>query len=208
MLRPLLRLYLVVILFVGASIIFIQLSFDRIFYERGAQAQRDSLTTYSFVLNDYLERHPGAQRELALRELALHGREGFGFMSMADARAQLSGAPLRDLDAGKIAISYNGKDYYMPLADGSVLHARPIEAPDLDIRIYAYMLLALATLFAVVLWIHYHWRDIRRLQDAARIRRRYAVDAREAVGKIEHLRAVAAVQRHGRAHRGIDQAAA
>lgn len=116
MLRPLLRLYLVVILFVGASIIFIQLSFDRIFYERGAQAQRDSLTTYSFVLNDYLERHPGAQRELALRELALHGREGFGFMSMADAR--------------------------------------------------------------------------------------------EAVGKIEHLRAVAAVQRHGRAHRGIDQAAA
>ncbi|HDR9877656.1 TPA: HAMP domain-containing protein [Burkholderia cenocepacia] len=168
MLRPLLRLYLVVILFVGASIIFIQLSFDRIFYERGAQAQRDSLTTYSFVLNDYLERHPGAQRELALRELALHGREGFGFMSMADARAQLSGAPLRDLDAGKIAISYNGKDYYMPLADGSVLHARPIEAPDLDIRIYAYMLLALATLFAVVLWIHYHWRDIRRLQDAAR----------------------------------------
>ncbi|AZQ50790.1 ATP-binding protein [Burkholderia cenocepacia] len=168
MLRPLLRLYLVVILFVGASILFIQLSFDRIFYERGVQAQRDSLTTYSFVLNDYLERHPGAQRELALRELALHGREGFGFMSMADARAQLSGTPLRDLDAGKIAISYNGKDYYMPLADGSVLHARPIEAPDLDIRIYAYMLLALATLFAVVLWINHHWRDIRRLQDAAR----------------------------------------
>ncbi|KWO39678.1 histidine kinase [Burkholderia sp. MSMB1459WGS] len=168
MLRPLLRLYLVVILCVGASIVFIQLSFDRIFYERVAQAQRDSLTTYAFVLNDYLERHPGAQRELALRELALHGREGFGFMSMADARAQLSGAPLRDLDAGRIAISYDGKDYYMPLADGSVLHARPIEAPDLDIRIYAYMLLALATLFAVVLWIHHHWRDIRRLQDAAR----------------------------------------
>ncbi|MCA8051044.1 ATP-binding protein [Burkholderia arboris] len=168
MLRPLIRLYLIVIVCVAASIVFIQLAFDRIFYERVAQAQRDSLTTYSFVLNDYLERHPGAQRELALRELALHGNEGFGFMSMADARAQLSGVPLRDLDAGRIAISYNGKDYYMPLADGSVLHARPIEPPDLDIRIYAYMLLALATLFAVVLWIHYHWRDIRRLQEAAR----------------------------------------
>ncbi|MDR0240482.1 MAG: HAMP domain-containing protein [Burkholderia sp.] len=168
MLRPLIRLYLIVIVCVAASIMFIQLAFDRIFYERVAQAQRDSLTTYSFVLNDYLERHPGAQRGLALRELALHGHEGFGFMSMADARAQLSGVPLRDLDAGRIAISYNGKDYYMPLADGSVLHARPIEPPDLDIRIYAYMLLALATLFAVVLWIHYHWRDIRRLQDAAR----------------------------------------
>ncbi|KER71545.1 histidine kinase [Burkholderia cepacia] len=168
MLRPLIRLYLVVILFVAASILFIQLSFDRIFYDRSAQAQRDSLTTYAFVLNDYLERHPGAQRELALRELAKHGNEGFGFLSMTAARAQLSGAPLRDLNAGRIAISYNGKDYYMPLADGSVLHARPIEASDLDIRIYAYLLLALGTLFAVVLWIHYHWRDLRKLQDAAR----------------------------------------
>ncbi|KML61338.1 histidine kinase [Burkholderia cepacia] len=168
MLRPLIRLYLVVILFVIAAIMFIQLSFDRIFYERTAQAQRDSLTTYAFVLNDYLERHPGGQRELALRELAKHGNEGFGFMSMAAARAQLSGAPLRDLDAGKIAISYNSKDYYMPLADGTVLHARPVEAPDLDIRIYAYLLLAISTLFAVVLWIHYHWRDLRKLQDAAR----------------------------------------
>ncbi|KVH79487.1 histidine kinase [Burkholderia cepacia] len=168
MLRPLIRLYLVVILFVVASILFIQLSFDRIFYERSAQAQRDSLTTYAFVLNDYLERHPGGQRALALRELARHGNEGFGFLSMTAARAQLSGAPLRDLDAGRIAISYNGKDYYMPLADGTVLHARPIEASDLDIKIYAYLLLALGTLFAVVLWIHYHWRDLRKLQDAAR----------------------------------------
>ncbi|CAB3763542.1 histidine kinase [Burkholderia sp. MSh2] len=167
MLRPLIRLYLVVILFVGASIMFIQLTFDRIFYERVAQAQRDSLSTYAFVLNDYLERHPGGQRALALRELAQHGNEGFGFMSMPAARAQLSGTPLRDLDAGRIAISYNGKDYYMPLADGSVLHARPNEAPDLDIKIYAYLLLALGTLFAVVLWLHYHWRDLRKLRDAA-----------------------------------------
>ncbi|VWC98288.1 two-component system sensor histidine kinase [Burkholderia lata] len=168
MLRPLIRLYLVVILFVAASIIFIQLSFDRIFYDRSAQAERDSLTTYAFVLNDYLERHPGEQRKLALRELAKHGNERFDFMPLAAARAQLSGEPLRDLDAGRIAISYDGKDYYMPLADGSVLHARPIEAFSLDIKIYAYMLLALSTLFAVVLWIHYHWRDLRRLQEAAR----------------------------------------
>lgn len=168
MLRPLIRLYLVVILFVAASIIFIQLSFDRIFYDRSAQAERDALTTYAFVLNDYLERHPGEQRKLALRELAKHGNERFDFMPMATARAQLSGEPLRDLDAGLIAISYDAKDYYMPLADGSVLHARPIEAFSLDIRIYAYMLLALSTLFAVVLWIHYHWRDLRRLQEAAR----------------------------------------
>ncbi|KWF68170.1 ATP-binding protein [Burkholderia pseudomultivorans] len=168
MLRPLIRLYLIVIVFVAASIVFIQLSFDRIFYERGAQAQRDSLTTYAFVLNDYLERHPGAQRTLALRELARHGNEGFRFVSMADARAQLSGAPLRDLDSGKIAISYDGKDYYMPLADGSVLYAHPAEAFDLDIRIYAYGVLAIATLLAVVLWTHHHWRDLRKLQAAAR----------------------------------------
>ncbi|WP_175721983.1 ATP-binding protein [Burkholderia anthina] len=168
MLRPLIRLYLIVILCVAASIAFIQISFDRIFYERAAQAQRDSLTTYAFVLNDYLERHPGAQRMLALRELAQHGNEGFDFMTMADARAQLSGAPLRDLDGGKITISYDGKDYYMPLADGSVLHARPIQPFDLDIKIYAYLLLALAALLAVVLWISYHWRDLRKLQEAAR----------------------------------------
>ncbi|MFP3559949.1 two-component sensor histidine kinase, partial [Paraburkholderia sp. SIMBA_049] len=123
---------LIVILCGAGSIAFIQFSFDRIFYERAAQAQRDSLTTYAFVLNDYLERHPGAQRTLALRELAKHGKEGFDFVTMAEARAQLSGAPLRDLDSGKIAIGYDGKDYYMPLADGSVLHARPIQPFDLD----------------------------------------------------------------------------
>ncbi|MBE2968894.1 HAMP domain-containing protein [Burkholderia cepacia] len=168
MLRPLIRLYLVVILFVAASIIFVQLSFDRIFYDRTAQAERESLTTYAFVLNDYLERHPGEQRKFALRELAKHGNERFDFMPMATARAQLSGEPLRDLDAGRISISYDRKDYYMPLADGSVLHARPIEAFSLDIKIYAYMLLALSALLAVVLWVHYHWRDLRKLQDAAR----------------------------------------
>ncbi|MGS0893186.1 ATP-binding protein [Burkholderia stagnalis] len=168
MLRPLIRLYLVVIVCAGASIAFIQLSFDRIFYDRAADAQRASLTTYWFVLNDYLERHPDGQRTLTLRELARHGNEGFSFVSLAHARAQLNGTPLRDLDAGRIAISYDGKDYYMPLADGSVLHARPVEPPDLDIRIYAYLVLALATLFAVVLWIHYHWRDLRRLREAAR----------------------------------------
>ena len=168
MLRSLIRLYLIVIACVAASIMFIQLSFDRIFYERGAEAARNSLTTYAFVLNDYLERHPGAKRQLALRELALHGNEGFNFVSMAEARAQLTGVPLRDLERGLIAISYNGKDYYMPLADGSVLHARPPEPPDLDIRIYAYLLLALATLFAVVTWVHFHWRDLRKLQAAAR----------------------------------------
>ncbi|EKS9794786.1 MULTISPECIES: ATP-binding protein [Burkholderia] len=168
MLRPLIRLYLVVIVFVAASIVFVQMSFDRIFYDRSAQAERDSLTTYAFVLNDYLERHPGEQRKFALRELAKYGNERFDFMPMATARAQLSGEPLRDLDAGRISISYDRKDYYMPLADGSVLHARPIEAFSLDIKIYAYMLLALSALFAVVLWIHYHWRDLRRLQEAAR----------------------------------------
>ncbi|KVO84542.1 histidine kinase [Burkholderia ubonensis] len=168
MLRSLIRLYLIVIACVAVGILFIQLSFDRIFYERGAQAMRDSLTTYAFVLNDYLERHPGPQRAFALRELARHGATGFGFISMADARARLSGIPLRDLDSGKIAISYDGRDYYMPLADGSVVHARPAETPDLDIRIYAYLVLALATLFAVVMWVNYHWRDLRKLQDAAR----------------------------------------
>ncbi|KUY56125.1 ATP-binding protein [Burkholderia sp. RF2-non_BP3] len=167
MLRSLIKLYLIVILCCAAAIVFIQWSFNRIFYERVAQAQRNALTTYAFVLNDYLERHPGGKRSLALRELAQHGNERFGFVTMAYARAQLSGAPLRDLDAGRIAISYDRRNYYMPLADGSVLHARPIAPADLDIQIYAYGMTALAALFAVALWISYHWRDLRKLQAAA-----------------------------------------
>ncbi|WP_081073014.1 ATP-binding protein [Burkholderia stagnalis] len=168
MLRPLIKLYLIVILCCAASILLIQYSFNRIFYERVAQAQRDALSTYAFVLNDYIERHPGAKRTLALRELAQHGNERFGFATMAYARSQLSGAPLRDLDAGRIAISYDRKHYYMPLKDGSVLHANPIGPADLDIKIYANGMVALAALFAVALWISYHWRDLRRLQNAAR----------------------------------------
>ncbi|WP_186052502.1 ATP-binding protein [Burkholderia gladioli] len=169
MLRPLIKLYLIVIVCVALSITLVQLSFDRIFfYQRVADAERESLSTYAFVLNDYLERRPGAQRQLALRELAQHGKEGFAFLTMQEARSRLRGTPLRDLEAGRIAIGYDSKDYYMPLADGSVLHSHPAETFDLDIRIYAYLLLAFATLLAVMSWIHFHWRDLRRLQAAAR----------------------------------------
>ncbi|KVF24057.1 histidine kinase [Burkholderia vietnamiensis] len=167
MLRPLIKLYLIVIVSCAAAVVFVQWSFDKIFYERVAQAQRDTLTTYAFVLNDYLERHPGAKRTLALSELGQHGNERFGFLTMADARAQLSDAPLRDLDAGRIAISYDRRNYYMPLADGSVLHARPIQPAMLDVKIYANGMIALAALFAVALWTSHHWRDLRKLQTAA-----------------------------------------
>ncbi|KVE28543.1 histidine kinase [Burkholderia singularis] len=168
MLRSLIKLYLFVIACFAASVVFINTSFDRFFYERLATAQRASLTTYAFVLNDYLERHPGSQRELALRELALHGNEGFNFISMDAARRALYGTPLHDLERGDIAISYDGKDYYMPLADGSVLHARPVQPANLDIQIYAYLTVSFAMLLAIVLWVHYHWRDLRKLQAAAR----------------------------------------
>lgn len=163
MLRSLVRLYLVVVVCASAAILFINTSFTRFFYERISSAARETLSTYVFVLNDYLERHPGASRQPALRELAKHGNEGFGFMSIDDARKLLSAEQQRDLDRGEIAISYDGKDYFMPLVDGTVLHARPDEPPSLDIQIYAYLTVALATLLAVALWIHYHWRDLRKL---------------------------------------------
>lgn len=168
MLRSLVRLYLVVVVCASAAILFINTSFTRFFYERISSAARETLSTYVFVLNDYLERHPGASRQPALRELAKHGNEGFGFMSIDDARKLLSAEQQRDLDRGEIAISYDGKDYFMPLVDGTVLHARPDEPPSLDIQIYAYLTVALATLLAVALWIHYHWRDLRKLEAAAR----------------------------------------
>ncbi|KVK83504.1 MULTISPECIES: ATP-binding protein [Burkholderia] len=168
MLRSLVRLYLVVVVCGAAAIVFINTSFNRFFYERISSAARETLATYAFVLNDYLERHPGPERRQALRELAKRGNEGFEFISMDAARKMLSAGQQRDLDRGEIAISYDGRDYFMPLVDGTVLHARPDEPTSLDIQIYAYLTVALATLLAVALWIHYHWRDLRKLEAAAR----------------------------------------
>ncbi|WP_323121349.1 ATP-binding protein [Burkholderia alba] len=168
MFRSLIKLYLVIIVCAGAGVFFVNHSFLRFFHERIVASERRSLSAYQFVLTDYLARHPGNARRAALEELNRHGSDGFNLTPSSAVRAALNDSQWRDLQKGLIVVSYDNKDYYMPLADGYVVHAHPNEWDDLDIRIYAYLVIALATLVAVVFWVYYHWRDLLQLQAAAR----------------------------------------
>ncbi|MFK4446161.1 two-component system OmpR family sensor kinase [Caballeronia udeis] len=168
MLRSLIRLYLIVLLGGGLAIVFVDQSFSQLFHHRVTQNVRDSVKAYAFVLTDYLERHPGEQRAAALAELQQHGEEGFSLLTMKDVIPVLDTEQLRDLRDGKLVLSMDAKDYYLPLPDGTIVHAHPDEPGNLDIKALAYSLVALATLLSVVLWVHYHWRDLRKLEAAAR----------------------------------------
>jgi two-component system, OmpR family, sensor kinase len=169
MLRSLIKLYLVLLACGAVGIFIVNNSFQRVFYERFAQSARESLSTYRFVLSDYLDRHPGDARRGALEALNQHGSDGFSLTHLDAVRPLLSDAQWRDMMRGEIVLSYDAKDYYMPLPDGLVVHAHPSAPGDLDIRIYAYVTLALAMLVAVVFWVRYHWRDLDTLQTAARL---------------------------------------
>ncbi len=168
MLRSLIKLYLVLLVFATAGIFFVNNSFQRVFYERFAESERESLRTYKFVLSDYLERHPGAARAAALEALNEHGSDGFSLTNLDTVKPLMSNVQWRDLLRGEIVISYDAKDYYMPLPDGYVVHAHPSAPGDLDLRIYAYSTIAFMLLIAVVFWARYHWRDLDKLQAAAR----------------------------------------
>jgi two-component system, OmpR family, sensor kinase len=168
MLRSLIKLYLVLLVFATAGIFFVNNSFQRVFYERFAESERESLRTYKFVLSDYLERHPGDARRAALEALNAHGSDGFSLTNLDAVKPLMSAVQWRDLMRGEIVISYDGKDYYMPLPDGYVVHAHPSALGDLDLRIYAYLTIAFMLLIAVVFWVRYHWNDLDKLQAAAR----------------------------------------
>jgi two-component system OmpR family sensor kinase len=168
MLRSLIRLYLIVLLGGGLAIVFVDQSFSQLFHHRVTQNVRDSVKAYAFVLTEYLERHPGEQRAAALAELQRHGEEGFSLLTMKDVIPILDSEQLRDLRDGKLVVSMDAKDYYLPLPDGTIVHAHPDEPGNLDIKALAYGMVALATLLSVVLWVHYHWRDLRKLEAAAR----------------------------------------
>jgi len=167
MLRSLIRLYLIVLLGGGVAIVFVDQSFSQMFHERVTENLRGSIKAYAFVLTDYLERHPGEQRAAALAELQKHADEGFSLLTMKDVIPVLDGEQLRDLRDGKLVLSMDAKDYYLPLPDGTIVQAHPYEPSNLDIKALAYALVALATLLSVVLWIHFHWRDLRKLEAAA-----------------------------------------
>ncbi|WP_338861863.1 HAMP domain-containing protein (plasmid) [Mycetohabitans rhizoxinica] len=168
MLRSLIRLYLAVIVVAGAAIVLVDVSSVRIFSERASEQARHSLSTYAFVLTDYLERHAGNQRAAALRALSKHDTEGFSLMTWQDVEQLLDARQLSELRASKIVLNMDTKHDSMPLPDDMIVHANPQEPTYLDIQIYAYGFIVLATLLAVGAWVHYHWRDLRALEAAAR----------------------------------------
>ncbi|MFM0499219.1 ATP-binding protein [Paraburkholderia caffeinilytica] len=168
MLRSLIRLYLIVVIGGGLAIVFINQSFTFLFYERGTEAERLADSAYSFVLDDYLQRHAGPQRAEALAQLQQHGRNGFALMTIDDVKPRVGERQWHELLEGKLVLNDDATSYYLPLSDGTVVHARRSEPANLDIQALAYAVLALATLISVIVWVHYHWRDLRKLEAAAR----------------------------------------
>ncbi|RKF36057.1 ATP-binding protein [Paraburkholderia fungorum] len=168
MLRSLIRLYLIVVIGGGLAIAFINTSFSQLFHERVTQTERAADRTYAFVLEDYLQRHAGPERAAALAELEKHGSEGFRLMTTDEAAPLVGKRQQRELRDGKLVLDYDTTNYYLPLSDGTVVYARRGDSTTVEIQALAYALLALATLFSVVVWVHYHWRDLRKLEAAAR----------------------------------------
>ena len=168
MLRSLIKLYLFVVLGGAVAIAFINYSFPQLFHDRITADARDSEKAYAFVLTDYLQRHAGTDRAAALAALQAHGSDGFSLLTMREVASLLDAKQLRDLRAGQLVLSLNAKDYYLPLPDGTIVHAHPDDTANFGIQVFAYIVIALATLLAVMLWVHYHWRDLRKLQAAAR----------------------------------------
>ncbi|WP_176058885.1 ATP-binding protein [Paraburkholderia sp. BCC1876] len=168
MLRSLVRLYLVVLIGGAIAIVLINQSFGKLFHGRVTEIERAADSAYAFVLGDYLQRHAGAERAQALAELQKHGRNGFTLLSLADVRPLLSEHSWSELREGKLVLNDDATSYYLPLPDGVVLYAQRNEVSNLDIQALAYGLFALAILLSVILWVHYHWRDLRKLEAAAR----------------------------------------
>src|SRR5579884_699612 len=115
MLRSLIRLYLIVLLGGGLAIAFINHYFVQFFHDRVTESQRENIRVDAFLLADYLERHPGAQRAAALAELQKIGGAGFSILTMKDMASLVNRDTLRDLRDGKLVLSADGKDYYLPL---------------------------------------------------------------------------------------------
>ncbi|MFM0741486.1 ATP-binding protein [Paraburkholderia xenovorans] len=167
MLRSLVRLYLAVLIGGGIAIVLINQSFGQLFHSRVTTLERDGQSAYAFVLEDYLQRHPGAARAEALAELRKHGGSSFTLTTLADVEAELKGSRWRELRDGKLVLDDNATSYYLPLPDGIVVHARRNEVSNLGVQALAYGLFAIAILLSVILWVRYHWRDLRKLEAAA-----------------------------------------
>jgi len=169
MFRFLFRLYLLVFLACAFSIVFVNYGFLRLFHERLTLEQRQNLNPYVVVLTDYMERQPAAERASALTKLNLLGHDVFTIATPQEV-SQLNAEQQRDLRDGKLVLSMDAHDYYLPLPSGMVVraHTGDDDSNEVAIKAWAYAVLALAVLLSLVIWIHYHWRELRKLEMAAR----------------------------------------
>lgn len=167
MLKSLLKLYAMVVLAAALALIGVNKSFVWLFHDTLTHGEREVRKGYAFTLQDYLDHAPGGDRNAAIARLNKNAWEQFDFVD-PDAVPGLSAQQRRDLVDRKLILMTNGKDYYLPLRDGTVLHAHSEDMDYLGIQLIAYALIAIATLVPLLLWVWLHWRDLRALEEAAR----------------------------------------
>lgn len=166
MFKSLFKLYAMVVLAAALALVIVNKSFVWLFHDTLTRGEREVRKGYAFALQEYLD-HAGAARDAAIARLNQNAWERFDVVDPATVPA-LSAQQRRDLAEHKLVLLTNGKDYYLPLRDGAVLHAH---ADDMDysrIQAMAYGLIAIAALLPLMLWVWSHWRDLRTLEDAAR----------------------------------------
>ncbi|MDR3382880.1 ATP-binding protein [Cupriavidus basilensis] len=167
MVRSLLKLYLLVILAAAGAVTVINNTFIPLFHEHFTETERESRKGYAFTLSQFLGPQQGPEREAALAILQKHSRELFDLVDAASL-THLDAQQRSDLAAGKLVLSQDAQNYYLPLRDGQILHAYSVEDDHTNISVLAYGLIALATLLSIIAWVWYHWRDLDKLQQAAR----------------------------------------
>ncbi len=166
MIRSLFKLYLIVVLSVAAAVAGIQYGLLPQLHQQLSEIERESSKTYNYLLARYLDQQD-IRREAALARLQANASERFALIGMDDV-LHLGERRLRDLRDGRQVFGNDGKDAYLPLRDGQILHAHREEVNDTNFQLTAYALIAFAILLAVVTWVFYHWRELNALQEAAR----------------------------------------
>lgn len=166
MLKSLLKLYAMVVLAAALALVAVNKSFVWLFHDTLTRGEREVRKGYAFALQEYLD-HAGTARDAAIARLNQNAWEKFDLVDPAAVPA-LSADQRRDLAHRKLVLLTNGKDYYLPLRDGTVLHAHADEMDYSRIQAIAYGLIAIAALLPLMLWVWSHWRDLRALEEAAR----------------------------------------
>jgi len=166
-LKSLLKLYAMVVVAAALALIGVNKSFVWLFHDTLTHGEREVRKGYAFVLQDYLDHAGSDGRDAAIARLNKNAWEKFDIID-ADTVPDFSAQQRRDLAQHKLVLMTNGKDYYLPLRDGSVLHAHSEDMDYLGIQLIAYSLIAIAALLPLLLWVWMHWRDLRVLEDAAR----------------------------------------